>query len=66
MSKPVFVISEEDVWAMAEHKKIKVPEERKEHVLYYVKKYLEGYCYGGAYNIWDAIADAIKDALQET
>jgi formaldehyde-activating enzyme involved in methanogenesis len=63
--KHLMTISEEDVWAIAEQEGIRIPEDKKDDVIYTVKKYLEGYCYDGAYNIWDAIKDAIKTALEE-
>jgi hypothetical protein len=50
---------------LAESKKIVIPEDKKEHVLYTVKKAVESYCFEGAYNIWDAIEDGIRDALSE-
>jgi hypothetical protein len=65
MGKAVFRLSEDDVWALAESKKIVIPEDKKEHVLYTVKKAVESYCFEGAYNIWDAIEDGIRDALSE-
>lgn len=62
----VLNITEEDVWTLAESENIKIPEEKKEHVIYMVKKYLEGYCFDCAYSVWDAIKDAIKEALTTT
>jgi formaldehyde-activating enzyme involved in methanogenesis len=64
-SKVLLAISEEDVWAIAEQEGIRIPEDKKDDVIYTVKKFLEGYCYDGAYNIWDAIKDAIKTALED-
>jgi len=63
--KPLITLSEEDVWAIAEHEGIKIPEDKKDDVIYTVKKYLESYCYDAGYNVWDAIRDAIKTALEE-
>jgi len=63
VSKPVFVIVEDDVWEMANRLNIEIPEEEKQHVLHVVKKYIDGYCFDSPYNIWNAIKDGIKDAL---
>jgi hypothetical protein len=64
-SKAVFSISEEEVWMLAEKEGLKIPEDKKDDVLHYVEKYMEGYCFDSSYTIWDAIKDAIKDALAE-
>ena len=64
-SETIFSISEEEVWQLAEREGIKIPEDKKDQALYYVKKYLEGYCFDSSYTIWDAVKDAIKDALTE-
>jgi len=63
MTSSVLNITEDDVWTLAQKENIKIPEEKKEHVIYMVKKYLEGYCFDCTYNVWDAIKDAIKEAL---
>lgn len=60
----IFVLCEDDVFSLAEQKKIEIPKEKRDDVIYYVKKYVSSYCFDGAYTVWDAIEDAIKEALE--
>jgi hypothetical protein len=62
--KHLITFSEEDVWEYAKNEGIQIPEEKKEEVIYMVKKFLEAYCYDGAYTVWDAVKDAIETALE--
>jgi hypothetical protein len=62
--KHLITLSEEDVWEYAKNEGIQIPEEKKEEVIYMVKKFLEAYCYDGAYTVWDAVKDAIETALE--
>jgi hypothetical protein len=62
--KHLITLSEEDVWEYAKNEGIEIPEEKREDVIYMVKKFLESYCYDGAYTVWDAVKDAIKTALE--
>jgi len=63
--KPILVIVEDDVWELAKSKGIEIPQDKRDDVIYYVKKYIESYVFDAGYNIWDAIEDAIKEALKE-
>jgi len=64
-SGTVFSISEDDVWAYIKEKGIKVPEDKREDVLRYLKKSLENLCFDGAYSVWNLIEDAVKEVLSE-
>jgi len=63
--KTVFVVLEDDVWAVANKMNVEIPEDAKLHVLHLVKKAIDSFCFDSPYNLWNAVEDAIKEALND-